>query len=180
MLTPFLLQINSSGNPTNGPNLVFDVHAGISVKTAGGIFQLYETGLCHNHTVTDVPPAIAGSYARDVQVICCEPDGASFLLIPPATLKSLIRSIDSDDLLFSCWWDFRRERPKEKELASYPLQPQAGKNVLPDQLKAVLNGTADSIYIENLYPQYFRVRGSGDVHMVDDSKVSSFHLYCSI
>lgn len=134
-----------------------DVHAGIAVKTAGGVFKLYETGMCHNHTVTAVPSAISGYYARDVQVICCEPDGASLWLIPPATLKSLIRSIDSDDLLFSCWWEFHRERPKEKELISYPLQPQEQKNVLPDQLKAVLNGTADSIYIEQLYPLYMRV-----------------------
>ncbi|KAG0629955.1 hypothetical protein M758_1G142000 [Ceratodon purpureus] len=172
--------IYSNGNPTNTPNLVMDVHAGISVKTAGGVFKLYETGLCHNHTMTDTKfpdehrAILAGYDPRDVQVICCEPDGASLWLIPPATLKSLIHSIDSDDLLFSCWWDFHRERPKEKELASYPLQPQQEINVLPDQLKAVLNGSSDSIFIENFYPQYFRVPGSGDVHMLEGS-----HVYVS-
>lgn len=161
--------IYSSGNPTNSPNPVMDVHAGISVKTAGGVFKLYETGLCHNHTVTVVPPAVAGYYPRDIQVICCEPDAASYWLIPPATLKSLIRSIDSDDLVFSSWWDFHRERPKEKLLTTYPLQAQEVKNVTPDQLKAVLNGSTDSIYIKDLYPKYMRVPGSADVHKIDGS-----------
>lgn len=171
-------QIYSNGNPTNTPNLVMDVHAGISVKTAGGVFKLYETGLCHNHTMPDKTypdehrAVLIGYEPRDVQVICCEPDGASLWLIPPATLKSLIHSIDSDDLVFSCWWDFHRERPKEKELASYPLQPQLEMNVLPDQLKAVLNGSSDSIYIENFYPQYLRVPRSGDVHALEASNVS--------
>lgn len=153
-----------------------DVHAGIAVKTAGGIFKLYETGLCHNHTVKAVPPAVAGYYPRDVQVICCEPDAASYWLIPPATLKSLIRSIDSDDLVFSCWWEFHRERPKEKLLTTYPLQAQEVKNVTPDQLKAVLNGSTDSIYIEQLYPLYMRVPGSADVHKIDGSTVSTPNL----
>lgn len=169
--------IYSSGNPTNTPNLVMDVHAGIAVKTAGGVFKLYETGLCHNHTLTGTRypdehrSVLAGYDPRDVQVICCEPDGASLWLIPPSTLKSLIHSIDSDDLVFSSWWDFHRERPKEKELASYALQPQQDKNVLPDQLKAVLNGTSNSIYIDKLYPQYFRVPSSGDVHILEGSNV---------
>lgn len=160
-----------------------DVHAGIAVKTAGGVFKLYETGLCHNHTLTGIRypdehrSVLAGYEPRDVQVICCEPDGASLWLIPPSTLKSLIHSIDSDDLVFSSWWDFHRERPKEKELASYALQPQQDKNVLPDQLKAVLNGTSDSIYIDKLYPQYFRVPGSGDVHMLEGSNVSTSCLF---
>ena len=178
-------QIYSSGNPTNTPNLVMDVHAGISVKTAGGVFKLYETGLCHNHTMPDTKYSddhrafLTGYEPRDVQVICCEPDGASLWLIPPATLKSLIHSIDLDDLVFSSWWDFHRERPKEKELASYPLQPQQTMNVLPDQLKAVLNGSSDSIYIENLYPRYFRVPGSGDVHRLENSNVRwPFLLSC--
>jgi len=156
-----------------------DVHAGIAVKTAGGVFKLYETSLCHDHTVEALPTAVAGYYPRDVQVICCEPDGAYLWLIPPATLKNLIRSIDSHDLLFSSWWNFHRDRPKEKELTSFePVQKEM--NVLPDLLKAVLNGTSDSIYIENLYPLYMRVPGPGEVHQLENADVKSLHLYSSI
>jgi len=76
---------------------------GIAVKTLGGIFKLYETSLCHNHTIVTLL-SVVGYYPNNVQVIYCEHDGASLWLISPATLKSFqIHSIDPHDFLFSCW-----------------------------------------------------------------------------
>lgn len=159
------------------------------MKTAGGIFQLYQTGLCHNHLLEDYqePPKAIDNWLQrsavaknDVQIVCCEPDAASLWLIPPRTLQSLIRSIDNDNFLFSAWWEFNRERPKGKELATYPSPWSARENHSQEgvQLKAVLNGTMKSIYIPNLYPRFFRVPGSGEVSPWENlSNVSKSELY---
>lgn len=171
------LQIYSSGNPSNSPNPVKDVRASIEVKTAGGIFRIYQTGLCHNQALPDSSLCTLGQYdSRDVQVICCEPDGASLWLIPPGTLQSLISSIHAEDLEFSSQWEFARDRPKEKEIAhySYPWNSKEQNIFVADQLKGVLNGTLNSVYITNLYPRYFRVPGSGDVRQLEVCTVSIF------
>jgi hypothetical protein len=167
------MQIYSSGNPTNMANPVNDVRAGIQVKTGGGKFTLYETGLCHIHDLDTYPlnqSRSLSSYAiRDVQIICCEPDAATLWLIPPRTLQSLIHSIDIDDFSFISWWEFTRERPKGKEVTLWMNSVVNAENsIIGSQLKAVLNGTSDYVNIPDLYPEFFRVPGSGEVHSLED------------
>jgi hypothetical protein len=165
--------IYSSGNPTNMANPVNDVRAGIQVKTGGGKFTLYETGLCHIHDLDTYPlnqSSSLSSYAiRDVQMICCEPDAATLWLIPPRTLQSLIHSIDIDDFSFISWWEFTRERPKGKEVTRWMNSVVNAENsIIGSELKAVLNGTSHYVNIPDLYPEFFRVPGSGEVHSLED------------
>ncbi|KAG0610440.1 hypothetical protein M758_7G065700 [Ceratodon purpureus] len=166
--------IYSSGNPTNMANPVNDVRAGIEVKTVGGKFPLYETGLCHIYNLESPPEdslsTLAAYDIRDVQIICCEHDAATLWQIPPSTLQSLIQSIHDGDLTFYAWWEFTRERPKGKELASWSEDVTTIENNLfgvGSQLRAVLNGTLASVNIAELYPLFFRVPGSGEVRPLE-------------
>jgi hypothetical protein len=174
LVTSLVLQIYSSGNPTNMANPVNDVRAGIEVETVGGKFPLYETGLCHIYNLESPPEGSLSTLAmydiRDVQIICCEHDAATLWQIPPSTLQSLIQSIHDGDLTFYAWWQFSRERPKGKELASWSEDVTTVENNLfgvGSQLRAVLNGTLASVNIAELYPLFFRVPGSGEARPLE-------------
>lgn len=155
-------------------NPVNDVRAGIEVKTVGGKFPLYETGLCHIYNLESLPEdslsTLAAYDIRDVQIICCEHDAAELWQIPPSTLQSLIQSIHDGDLTFYAWWEFSRERPKGKELALWSEDvTTTGNDVfgVGSLLRAVLNGTLASVNIAELYPLYFLVPGSGEVRLLE-------------
>ncbi|BBN02016.1 piezo-type mechanosensitive ion channel component 1/2 [Marchantia polymorpha subsp. ruderalis] len=172
----------SSGNPTNIINQINDVRARIEVKTAGGKFPIFQTGLCQVPFLEDVlqpdstPEPFTDPYAfltsssydiRDVQLICCEEDADSLWMIPPPTLKSLMDSID-DDIMFQTRWEFNRDRPKGKEVAAVPSDVIGmNSSLIAQQLRQVLNGTLNSFRIANLYPRYFRIPGSGDVRVLE-------------
>lgn len=166
--------IYSNGNPTNMANPVNDVRGGIEVKTVGGKFPLYETGLCHIFNLESPPKDALSTLSaydiRDIQIVCCEPDAAALWQIPPSTLQNLIKSIHDGDLSFYAWWQFNRERPKGKELALWSEDVTSVDEDLfggGSQLRAVLNGTLASVNIAKLYPLYFRVPGSGEVRALE-------------
>lgn len=62
-------------------------------------------------------------------------------------------------------WDFLRARPKGKELVRYESPIEHCPSV--DDVKRVLNGTANSFSIIDAYPRYFRVTGSGEVRRLE-------------
>lgn len=179
----FVVQIYSNGNPTNMVNPITDVRAGVEVKTGGGKFTLFETGLCQPYSIETYPAdamAFLTSYdTHDAQIICCEPDAATLWLIPPRTLQSLIDSIDDKDLVFFAWWQFNRERPKGKEVATWSENVPNFDNDLfgvGSKLRAVLNGTLGSVNIPGLYPRYFYVPGSGDARELVPQVCHSYAL----
>ncbi|KAL3696338.1 hypothetical protein R1sor_010414 [Riccia sorocarpa] len=174
--------IYSSGNPTNIVNQINDVRAKIEVKTSGGKFPIFQTGLCQVPFLQDVlkpgstPEPYTDPYQflssssydiRDVQIICCEEDADSLWMIPPPTLKSLMDSVD-DDITFQTKWEFNRDRPKGKEIAAVPSDVVGmNSSLIAEQLREVLNGTRKSLTIPNMYPRYFRIPGSGDVRTLE-------------
>eukprot|EP01018_Ginkgo_biloba_P028454 Gb_34724 [translate_table: standard] len=161
----------SSGNPTNIANPVKDVSIQIDIKTAGGRLALYKNTLCECLLWEDLlaagcnldPQGYLKTYdVKDIQVICCQADSNTLWLVPPSTVKSFMKFINEEtDIIFS--WEFTRDRPKGKEVVKYsPADPAHSLGLLD-----VLNGTSDSVAMLDLYPRYFRVTGSGEVHQLE-------------
>ncbi|GAB4841187.1 hypothetical protein Ancab_021931 [Ancistrocladus abbreviatus] len=171
----------SSGNPTNIANPIREASAQVDIKTNVGKLTLYQTTLCEklpwdevkeaNADVNLDPQGFLSTYAEnDIQLICCQADASILWLVPRVVQMRFIKSLDqviedseiSDmDLTFS--WVFSRDRPKGKELVKYETAVE--KQYLPKRsdVEAVLNGSAESFRVYNVYPRYFRVTGSGDV-----------------
>lgn len=164
-------------------NEINDVRTRIEVKTGGGRFTLFETGLCQVPFLDDLQAAGLSSESRenldrylssydprDVQIICCEEDAESEWSVPPPTIRSLLASI-GDDFTFQTLWEFHRSRPKGNELAVFlPERPfEMNVTLVAQQFRQVLNGTRSSVDIPSMYPRYFRVPASGDVRTLDNT-----------
>ncbi|KAG1326361.1 hypothetical protein COCNU_01G002950 [Cocos nucifera] len=167
------LKIYSSGNPTNIANLVIDVSVQIDIKAASGRLTLFQTTLCERFPWNDLqldddldPQHYLDSYnVQDIQLICCQPDASTMWPVPPVVQAQYTRSIDQDkDMKILITWVFLRERPKGKEAVKY----EAPVEICPsqDDVKQVLNGTANSFRIVDAYPRYFRLTGSGEVRLI--------------
>ncbi|XAR58511.1 hypothetical protein NMG60_11013938 [Bertholletia excelsa] len=158
----------SSGNPTNIANPIKDASVQLDIKTTGGKLTLFQTSLCERIPWEDLstatyldPQGYMDTYPKnDIQLICCQPDASTLWLVPDVVLSRYILSINkgSMDILFT--WMLSRDRPKGKELVKYENTVK-----IPDAsyIEAVLNGSTDSFRINNTYPIYFRVTGSGEV-----------------
>lgn len=174
-------QINSSGNPTNIVNGINYVRTSVDVTTRGGKLTLYETGLCQvpfldelqeegrsSETFDNLDDILVSYETRDVQIICCEKDAESQWMVPPPTIRRLADSID-EDLNFQIRWEFHRDRPTGKEIASYTPPIEMNATLVAQQFRRVLNGTLSSVIIPNMYPRYVHVAGSGDVRVLDNT-----------
>ncbi|KAG0452569.1 hypothetical protein HPP92_025233 [Vanilla planifolia] len=164
----------SSGNPTNIANPIKDVSVQVEIKAAGGRLVLFQTTLCEliewenlNFTRSLDPNRYLDSYnEKDIQLICCQPDASISWLIPPAVQYRFIRSLDVElEIIFS--WVFIRDRPKGKEVVKYELYVEHPPR--PYEVKKVFNGTADGFRIFDVYPRYFRVTGSGEVRLLEQT-----------
>lgn len=170
----------SSGNPTNIANPINDASVQFHIKTNGGRLMLYETTLC---AIT--PWTMLNSYANldpydyldsynvdDIQMICCHADAISWWIVPDVIQTSFIQSLDMKmDMKFS--WVLTRDRPKNKEVVKYEQNIQRSDLPDPSEFVRVLNGSSDSFRINNTYPRYFRVTGSGDVRLFDQKVYAS-------
>ena len=164
----------SSGNPTNIANPINDASVQFHIKTNGGRLMLYETTLCAITPWNVLRPFVdldpnnyLDSYnVDDIQMICCHADAISWWLVPDAIQRRFIQSLDMKmDMKFS--WVLTRDRPKNKEVVKYEQTIQRSDLPKPSELENVLNGSSDSFRINNTFPRYFRVTGSGDVRLFD-------------
>ncbi|KAL8153056.1 hypothetical protein V2J09_010816 [Rumex salicifolius] len=163
----------SSGNPTNIANPIRDVSIQVDLKTNGGKLTLYQTSVCQKIPWIKVnKDAILESldFLRtydwsDIQLICCEADASTLWLVPKVVQKRFIKSIDEDnedmDITFS--WVLMRDRPKGKEVVRFERTVEKPDLPRRSDVVDVLNGSATSFRVYNIYPRYFRVTGSGDV-----------------
>lgn len=175
-------QIYSSGNPTNIANPVIDASVQIDIKATSGKLTLFQTSLCeiwNNSRLDDDldPQHYLDSYnIQDIQLICCQPDASTMWLVPPVVQAQYTSSIDQDkDMKILVTWIFLRERPKGKEAVKYegPIEFSSSQ----DDVKQVLNGTANSFRIADAYPRYFRLTGSGEVRLIAPIVCSNYlHL----
>ncbi|GLT95006.1 hypothetical protein SLE2022_127130 [Rubroshorea leprosula] len=170
--TPMLMY--SSGNPTNIANPIKDASVRISIGTRSGRLTLYETTLCEkipgDIVASNIDPDgyLSNYNENDIQLICCQTDASNLWIVPPVVQARYIKSLNWNmDIIFS--WQFTRDRPKGKEVVKYDLFVQD--QYLPSSLDVinVLNGTADSFKIFNVYPRYFRLTGSGDVRFIEQA-----------
>lgn len=172
--------IYSSGNPTNIANPIIDVSVKIDIKALGGRLTFFKTTACEKipwkylKAYDDVDPLdYLGAYnVEDIQLICCQPDASTMWLIPPPVQSRFIRSLEETEMISGKMelilnWDFLRARPKGKELVKYESPVDHCPSV--DDVKQVLNGTANSFRITDAYPRYFRVTGSGEVRRLEAS-----------
>lgn len=100
----------------------------------------------------------------DVQLICCQAEASSLWLIPHVVQNRFIQSLDWDmgmDITFT--WLLTRGRPKGKEVVKYDTDVDHLNLPKQSDVQEVLNGTANSFRINNVYSRYFRVTGSGEV-----------------
>ena len=164
----------SSGNPTNIANPIKDASIRIEIKTIGGRLTLFETTLCEKlswdeldvHVNLDPRGYLSAYTENDVQLICCQADASSGWLVPQVVQSRFVQSLKwSMDIIFS--WQFVRDRPKGKEIVKYELVVQDQDLPKPSEVMKVINGTANSFRIYNVYPRYFRVTGSGDVRFLE-------------
>ncbi|XP_012462417.1 piezo-type mechanosensitive ion channel homolog isoform X2 [Gossypium raimondii] len=167
----------SSGNPTNIANPIREASVQIDIKTSSGRLTLFETTLCeriswnkvkHEHIDLD-PQGYLDNYNEvDIQLICCQPDASKVWLVPPVVQARFIDSLQqSMDIVFS--WQFRRDRPKGKEVVKHQLLVADHDLPKSAEVMQVLNGTANSFRMFNIYPRYFRVTGSGDLRFLEQS-----------
>ncbi|XP_071738279.1 piezo-type mechanosensitive ion channel homolog [Rutidosis leptorrhynchoides] len=164
----------SSGNPTNIANPINDASVQFQIKTNGGRLLLYETTLCaitpwnmlNSSTNLDPYNYLESYNVDDIQMICCEADAISLWIVPDIIQRRFIQSLDmAMEMKFS--WVLSRDRPKNKEVVKYEQNIQRSDLPKPSDLEKVLNGSSDSFRINNTYPRYFRVTGSGDVRVFD-------------
>lgn len=172
--------IYSSGNPTNIANPIIDVSVKIDIKALGGRLTFFQTTACEKipwkylKAYNDVDPLdyLGGYNVEDIQLICCQPDASTMWLVPPPVQTRFIRSLEETEMIFGNMelilnWDFLRARPKGKELVKYESPVEQCPSV--DDVKQVLNGSANSFRITDAYPRYFRVTGSGEVRRLEAS-----------
>ncbi|PON85510.1 Piezo family [Trema orientale] len=166
----------SSGNPTNIANPIKDASVRIEIKTISGKLTLFETTLCekiswnelNSRTKLDTHGYLSTYNEQDVQLLCCQADASSLWLVPPVVQARYMNSLQrSMDIAFS--WQFTRDRPKGKEVVKYELTVQDQDLPKSSEVREVLNGTANSFTIHNLYPRYFRVTGSGEVRFLENA-----------
>ncbi|XP_034689649.1 piezo-type mechanosensitive ion channel homolog isoform X2 [Vitis riparia] len=164
--------IYSSGNPTNVANLIKDCSVQVDIKTGAGRLTLYQTTLCEKipwdmlDGGADLDPKgyLDAFEKSDVQLICCQAEASSLWLIPHVVQNRFIQSLDWDmgmDITFT--WLLTRGRPKGKEVVKYDTDVDHLNLPKQSDVQEVLNGTANSFRINNVYSRYFRVTGSGDV-----------------
>ncbi|KAF2307153.1 hypothetical protein GH714_025142 [Hevea brasiliensis] len=104
---------------------------------------------------------------KDIQLICCQADGSTLWLVPPVVQAGYMNSLRwSMDIIFS--WQLTRDRPKGKEVVRYELIVRDEDLPTYSEIMAVLNGSANSFRIHNVFPRYFRVTGSGEVRFLED------------
>ncbi|KAK9292746.1 hypothetical protein L1049_020726 [Liquidambar formosana] len=170
--TPMLMY--SSGNPTNIANPIKDASVRIDVKTVGGRLTLFETTLCKKLSWDELdgyvnldPQGYLSAYnEKDIQLICCQADASTMWLVPLVVQARFTQSLKwGMDIIFS--WQFTRDRPKGKQVVKYELSVQDQDLPKPSEVMEVLNGTANSFMIYNIYPRYFRVTGSGEVRSLE-------------
>lgn len=157
----------SSGNPTNIANPINDASVQLDIKTDGGRLTLYQTTLCQripwdqisNYNNLDPDGCLDAYNEYDIQLICCQADSSSLWLVPDAVQRRFTQSFNSNmEIKFS--WVLARDRPKGKEVVKYDLTVDPPQ---PSKVEKVINGSASSFRVENIYPRFFRVTGSGDV-----------------
>ncbi|KAH7543127.1 hypothetical protein FEM48_Zijuj02G0150300 [Ziziphus jujuba var. spinosa] len=170
------LKMYSSGNPTNIANPIKDASVRIDIKTVSGRLTLFETTLCQKMSLDEIdrsinldPNGYLSTYnVKDIQLICCQADSSALWLVPPVVQARYIKSLQwRMDIVFS--WQFTRDRPKGKEVVKYELTVQDQDLPSSSRVMQVLNGTANSFTINNVYPRYFRVTGSGDVRFLENA-----------
>ncbi|KAK9055797.1 hypothetical protein SSX86_026882 [Deinandra increscens subsp. villosa] len=173
----------SSGNPTNIANPINDASIQFYIKTNGGRLMLYQTTLCSITPWTDFnssanldPLGYLESYnVNDIQLICCQADATDLWLVPSVIQTGFSQSLDKNmSMKFS--WILTRDRPKDKEVVTF------GQNLdpldLPDptEVKQVLEGSSNSFRVNNTYPRYFRVTGSGEVRVFDQEVYMQLYM----
>ncbi|KAL9683988.1 hypothetical protein QQ045_021419 [Rhodiola kirilowii] len=164
----------SSGNPTNMANPIRDASVQVDVKSDGGRLTIFQTTMCEKYSWasieagTDLDPlGILSTYGKDdVQLICCQADSSTAWLIPNSVQNRFIRSLDMG-MEISITWILNRDRPKGKEIAKYEQYVDHLDLPEPSEVQEVLNGTANSFRIRDIYPRYFRVTGSGEVRLFE-------------
>ncbi|KAJ6682941.1 hypothetical protein OIU74_021070 [Salix koriyanagi] len=172
--TPMLMY--SSGNPTNIANPIKDASIRIDIKTLSGRLTLFETTLCEkiswdeldSHDDLDPQGYLSEYNEKDIQLICCQADASTLWHVPPVVQTRYMRSLRLNmDIIFS--WQLTRDRPKGKEVVRYELIVQDEDLPTYSEVMEVLNGTTNSFRIFNVYPRYFRVTGSGEVRLLEQS-----------
>lgn len=176
----FLLQMYSSGNPTNIANPIKDASVQVDIRTIAGRLTLYETTLCEklpwenlNSNLNLDPEGYLDTFDKnDIQLICCQSNANALWLVPEVVQLRFVQSLQWDlDMDMSFSWVLNRDRPKGKELVRYErfVDPQD----LPElsEVVEVLNGTQNSFRICNVYPRYFRVTGSGEVRPLEQEVI---------
>uniref|UniRef100_A0A6N2L9I4 Uncharacterized protein n=1 Tax=Salix viminalis TaxID=40686 RepID=A0A6N2L9I4_SALVM len=172
--TPMLMY--SSGNPTNIANPIKDASIRIDIKTLSGRLTLFETTLCekiswdelNSHDDLDPQGYLSEYNEKDIQLICCQADASTLWHVPPVVQTRYMRSLRLNmDIIFS--WQLTRDRPKGKEVVRYELIVQDEDLPTYSEVMEVLNGTTNSFRIFNVYPRYFRVTGSGEVRLLEQS-----------
>ncbi|KAL5712711.1 hypothetical protein ACHQM5_014855 [Ranunculus cassubicifolius] len=164
----------SSGNPTNIANPIKDANVQIDIKTAGGRLTLYQTTLCQIISLIDLringanldPQGYLDAYKiYDTQLICCQSDASVLWTVPPSIQSRFAKSIDADThIVFS--WVLTRDRPKDKQVVKYEIVANPPN---PSEVQAVLNGSTNAFTIYEFYPRYFRVTGSGDIRLLEQT-----------
>ncbi|XP_048137346.1 piezo-type mechanosensitive ion channel homolog isoform X2 [Rhodamnia argentea] len=169
----------SSGNPTNIANPIEYASARVNIETESGKLTLFETTLCEKLSWDELdsdhnldPLGYLSAYnVKDVQVICCQADASTLWLVPPVVQARFIKSLRwSMKITFS--WQLTRDRPKGKEVVKYELDVDDFNLPSSSEVMEVLNGTANSFTIYDVYPRFFRVTGSGDVRLLEPVVVS--------
>ncbi|KAF8038804.1 hypothetical protein BT93_B1379 [Corymbia citriodora subsp. variegata] len=164
----------SSGNPTNIANPIKDASARVNIETEKGKLTLFETTLCEKLSWDELdsdhnldPLGYLSAYnVKDVQVICCQADASISWLVPLVVQARFIKSLRwSMKITFS--WQLTRDRPKGKEVVKYELDVDDFNLPSSSEVMEVLNGTANSFRIYDVYPRFFRVTGSGDVRLLE-------------
>ncbi|CAN6452751.1 unnamed protein product [Victoria cruziana] len=167
------LKMYSSGNPTNIANPVKDASVQVDIKTTAGRLTLYQTTLCEMLPWEDLQASgfaldrqgyLETYNVNDIQLICCQADASSVWSLPHPVQLKFMDSMDDMHIFFS--WVLTRDRPRGKEVVQYrnPVYHLPD----PSELKKLLNGTAKSVRISDLYPRYFRVTGSGEVRLFEE------------
>ncbi|XP_062086347.1 piezo-type mechanosensitive ion channel homolog isoform X1 [Humulus lupulus] len=172
----------SSGNPTNMANPIKDASVQVDIQTVIGRLTLYQTTLCEtllwdkiNYDVNldhDTIDYLAAYNKNDIQLICCQADSNTRWLIPDVVQSKFIRSLDwdidmDDNMKMTFTWVLSRDRPKGKEVVKNTWSVDAPD--LPERadVQKVLNGSVNSFRINNVYPKFFRVTGSGDIRPLE-------------
>lgn len=165
----------SSGNPTNIANPINDASIRFDIKTKGGRLMLYETTLCtitpwtdFNSSVDLDPLGYLDSYnENDIQLICCQADATNLWLVPEVIQSKFSQSINKEDMVMKFNWILTRDRPKNKEMVMFGQTLDPLDLPDPSEVKQVFDRSTNSFRVNNTYPRYFRLTGSGDVRPFD-------------